>query len=76
MAEICELTKLLSNREVELINGMIEVQLDHAERCDRIANRQMAEQQKGCDMERVELLRKVLMVLQNTVETESVTTDG
>lgn len=56
-------TDLLSAREVELVNGMIEVQLNHAERCDRIANRHMAEQQKGWDMERVDLLRKVLRVM-------------
>lgn len=50
----------LSDREVELINGMIAVQLNHAERCDRIENREMAEKQKGFDMERVKLLQKVL----------------
>jgi len=49
----------LTEREVELIDGMIEVELKHAERCDRIANRNMAEKQKGWDMERVELLRKI-----------------
>lgn len=43
----------------ELIDGMIEVQLHHAERCDGIANRAMAEKQKGWDMERVALLRKL-----------------
>lgn len=49
----------LTEREVELIDGMIEVELQHAERCDRIANRNMAEKQKGWDMERVALLRKI-----------------
>ena len=49
----------LTEREVELIDGMIEVQLHHAERCDQISNRAMAEKQKGWDMERVELLRKL-----------------
>ena len=49
----------LTDREVELIDGMIEVQMNHAEQCDRIANRTMAEKQKGWDMERVELLRKL-----------------
>lgn len=58
-----DLSAGLSAREVELINGMIEVQLNHAGRCDRIANREMAEKQKGWDMERVELLRKVLRVM-------------
>ena len=51
--------KPLTAREIELLDGMIEVQLDHAARCDNIANRVMAEKQKGWDMERVELLRKL-----------------
>ena len=51
--------KPLTPREIELIDGMIEVQLNHAERCDSIPNRAMAEKQKGWDMERVELLRKL-----------------
>ena len=55
--------RTLFPREVELVNGMIEVQLDHAQRCDGLPNRQMAEKQKACDMERVELLRKVLGVM-------------
>ena len=49
----------LTEREIELLNGMIKVQLDHAAQCDNIANRVMAEKQKGWDMERVELLRKL-----------------
>lgn len=49
----------LTPREIELIDGMIEVQLHHAERCDSIPNRAMAEKQKGWDMERVALLRKL-----------------
>jgi hypothetical protein len=49
----------LTARELELIDGMIEVQLDHAKRCDSIANRTMAERQKGWDMERVALLQKI-----------------
>ena len=49
----------LTEREIELIDGMIEVQLHHASQCDRINNRTMAEKQKGWDMERVELLRKL-----------------
>ena len=49
----------LTARELELIDGMIEVQLDHAKRCDSIANRTMAERQKGWDMERVALLKKL-----------------
>ena len=50
---------VLTAREIELLDGMIEVQLDHAAQCDNIANRVMAEKQKGWDMERVELLRKL-----------------
>jgi hypothetical protein len=46
-------------REMELIDGMIRVQLDHAERCDHIGNRTMAEKQKNWDMERVALLQKI-----------------
>lgn len=48
----------LTDREIELIDGMIQVQLDHANRCDAIANRAMADKQKGWDMERVALLQK------------------
>jgi len=48
-----------TEREKELIDGMIEVQLDHARRCDNIANRTMAEKQKNWDMERVTLLQKI-----------------
>lgn len=51
--------KPLTPREIELLDGMIEVQLDHALRCDSIGNRTMAEKQKAWDMERVELLRKL-----------------
>ena len=49
---------LLTGREIELIDGMIQVQLDHASRCDAIANRSMADKQKGWDMERIALLQK------------------
>lgn len=49
----------LTPREIELIDGMIEVQLHHAKQCDRIGNRTMAEKQKGWDMERVALLQKL-----------------
>lgn len=58
-----DLTDLLCAREVELIEGMIEVQLHHAELCDRIGNRVMADKQKAWDLERVALLRKVLRVM-------------
>ena len=49
----------MTERELELIDGMITVQLGHAQRCDAISNRDMAEKQKGWDMERVELLRRI-----------------
>jgi hypothetical protein len=49
----------LTERETKLLDGMIAVQLDHAARCDGIANRTMAEKQKGWDMERVALLQKL-----------------
>ena len=49
----------LTEREIELLDQMIEAQLNHALQCDHIANRVMAEKQKGWDMERVELLRKL-----------------
>jgi hypothetical protein len=48
-----------TDRELQLIDGMIEVQLRHAAQCDGIANRPMAERQKGWDMERVALLQKI-----------------
>ena len=37
----------LTDREIELIDGMIAVQLDHASRCDAIANRAMADKQES-----------------------------
>lgn len=46
-------------RELELIDGMIEVQIHHAAQCDSIQNRTMAERQKSWDMERVALLEKI-----------------
>ena len=54
----------LTERELELIDGMIEVQLQHAAQCDLMlaragGNHTMAVRQKGWDMERVELLRKI-----------------
>jgi len=50
----------LTNRDIELLEGMIEVQLDHARRCDTLRNIHMAEQQKARDIERVNLLRKII----------------
>ncbi len=52
----------LSAREIELINGMIVVQLRHAQQCDNLRNRPMAIKQKANDMERVALLKKVLFL--------------
>jgi hypothetical protein len=49
----------LTEREVELIDEMIETQLLHAERCDHMANSTMAQKQKAWDLERVEILRKL-----------------
>jgi hypothetical protein len=49
----------LTEREIEVLDGMIEAQLYHASLCDSIPNRVMAEKQKGWDMERVALLRKL-----------------
>jgi len=49
----------LTPRELELIDGIIEAQLNHAERCDIIANRRIAAKQKEWDMERVALLQKI-----------------
>lgn len=46
-------------RELELIDGMIEVQLKHADRCDNIRNSEMAQKQREWDLERVAILRKV-----------------
>lgn len=46
-------------RELELIDGMIEAQLQHAERCAQIASPRIADKMKGWDMERVALLRKM-----------------
>ena len=54
----------LSTREIELIDGMIQVQLHHAKQCQDMIDRPggntvMATKQLGWDMERVELLRKI-----------------
>jgi hypothetical protein len=49
----------LTQQEIELIDGMIEVQRNHAQRCDMIQNRRMAEKQKARDLERVALLERI-----------------
>lgn len=55
---------ILTEREIELIDGMIEVQLRHAEQCQAMIDRPggnvvMATKQLAWDMERVELLRRI-----------------
>ena len=59
VAENEALRPALTPREIELLDGMIGVQLYHAAQCDSIQNRTMAERQKGWTMERVALLRKL-----------------
>lgn len=54
----------LNTRERELLQGLIERELWHAKTCDAIlarpdGNHRMASAQKGWDMERVALLRKL-----------------
>ena len=54
----------LTEREIELVDGMIEVQLHHAKQCQDMidrpgSNATMAARQLSWDMERVELLRKI-----------------
>ena len=51
--------KTLTDDEQTLLEGLIDYWADHADRCDNIANRRMAEWQKGQDLARVELLKKL-----------------
>ena len=51
--------KTLTDDEQALLEGLIDYWADHAARCDNIANRRMAEWQKGQDLARVELLKKL-----------------
>ena len=51
--------ELLTDREIKLLDGMIHAQLNHAQRCDSIPNRPMAEKQKSWDIERASLLQKL-----------------
>ena len=48
-----------SEREREILDELIEFWQNHAERCDLIENRRMAERQKERDLERVALLKKL-----------------
>ena len=49
----------LDEREIELLEGMIEVQLNHAGRCELMENI-MAKRQRVKDIERAELLARIL----------------
>ena len=51
--------KTLTDDEQALLEGLIDYWADHADRCDKIANRRMAERQKTQDLARVELLKKL-----------------
>lgn len=67
----------LTEREIELIDGMIEVQLHHAAQCQNIINHPnngnvvMATKQLGSDLERVELLHKMKKYFETKEPTES-----
>lgn len=49
----------LTDRERVLLDDLIRYWADHAKQCDGIQNRKMAERQKGWDLERVAMLRKL-----------------
>lgn len=49
----------LTEREIELLEGMIEVHLSHAKRA-AVMNSPMGKKQYGWDMERVILLTKII----------------
>jgi hypothetical protein len=51
--------KTLTDDEQALLQGLIDYWQDHANRCDNIANRRMAEWQKAQDLARVGLLKKL-----------------
>ena len=51
---------LFSDRERELLSQLRDYWMRHAEACDHIRNRTMAERQKVVDLERVALLEKIL----------------
>ena len=51
--------KTLTDDEQALLQGLIDYWQDHADRCDNIANRRMADWQKAQDLSRVALLRKL-----------------
>lgn len=49
----------LTEKEIELIDGMIEAQRSHAAKCNVMQNPFMAEKQKAWDMKRIVLLEKI-----------------
>ena len=49
----------LTEREIEILDGMIKNEKNHAQWCDILSNRTMAEKQKALDLERVALLEKI-----------------
>jgi hypothetical protein len=63
-------------REIQLIEGMIQVQHNHAERCRDMANKVMAERQAGWDMERIALLEKLKLLAIEGLEVYRLPTDA
>lgn len=55
----------LTPAEVQALRGLLVQWRTHAEACDRIQNRRMAELQKAADQTRVSALEKVLASLDN-----------
>jgi len=53
----------LTESEIELLRGMIEVQKNHAMRCLNIANRVIADKQMENDLARVAVLEKCIGLL-------------
>jgi len=49
----------LTADEVEMLILMAKAHESHAERCDRIANRRMAEKQRERDLAKAALLRRI-----------------
>jgi len=50
----------INSREMEVLEGMLQREIDHAVRCETIANRTMAERQKAWDLERAHIIRKII----------------
>jgi hypothetical protein len=49
----------LTEHEIELIDGMIEVQKYHADQCDYIQGSKVMEKIRARDMEKIALLEKI-----------------